>query len=334
MTIIISSDDPRVLKLFSAFEGKKQTLLYVKRADLAKVAKEAGSDLEFAWFDIADLEGRKLKAAFKTLSTISVRWGIIDRKGIFNDAAEAFWAGAADYLGPRTDASSINPLRLKKALAWKKAGAGSAAQRPGEGDMDSNNPLPLRAGFIDSSRGWTSIKEGQEYTFTFVYIQIDKADKLLHTIGETRAASLDQEFRRMIEHSFAASGGLVWMWRDYGGLLLLPFNGKNCPVILDALRLWINRPIHFADNAALSIGFTFRMAIHIGNTVYKRPGQTGNLTSDTLNSIFHIGYKFMKNDTFYLTEEAAAFVPREISDLFVEAGSYEARKIKRMRALQ
>lgn len=341
MIVCLACDDAKTVKLLVAsLSGKKDQVLAFMRADLGKELKKSEQIPDFLWYDIAGLDGASLKAALKSLAKIVIPWGIIDRKGIMEDASEAFWAGSADYIGPKTDVSEITAQRLKKALAWKSS-TGNASGVPETKESVSkaaqknakDNPNPLKTNFIASSGGWTSIREGSEYTFVFVYVQIDKADKLHHSLGETRAAELDLEFCRLIKQSFARCLGQVWMWRDYGGLLLFPFDGKTCPVILDALRLWLDRPIRYAGNPALSVGFTFRMAIHIGNTVYKRPGNTGGLTSDTLNSLFHIGYKFMKSDMFYLTEEAASFIPPMLGDLFVDAGTYEARSIKRMLAL-
>lgn len=332
MTVLIVSDDPRIVKLFSSFDGKKMALLTVARSALIKNCKCLGNDLAFVWYDIASLESSGLKAAFKTLSKLSVPWGIIDRKGVLEDASGAFWAGASDYIGSKTDAASITIQRLNKALCWANSKIAASDSSPLT-VSETKIPSSKREDFIDSSTGWNSIKEGCSYTFTFVYVQIDKAERLLETLGEIRLNNLDQEFQRMVEQAFVKRSGLVWMWRDYGGLLLLPFDGKVCPAILDALNLWLNRPIIYAGNSALSVTFSFRMAIHIGNTVFKRPGKTGDLTSDALNSIFHLGARFMKNNTLYLTEEAALFIPPKISDLFVNAGTYEGRSIKRMLAL-
>jgi hypothetical protein len=341
MTIIVASDDLRILKFFPNFsETKKMSLLAIDRASFMKNAKDLGEALVFVWYDIAGLESSPLKAALKNLGRLTVPWGIIDRKGLLGDACEAFWLGGSDYIGPRTNLETLDSARLKKALAWavsripaeKPPAIAEKSVEKVKKILNVTDGIPLRENFKDSSAGWNSIKEGIDYTFAFVYVQIDRTERLLETLGENRLKALDQEFHLMIEQTFAKSGGLVWMWRDYGGLILLPFDGKVCPAILDALRLWLNRPILYANNSALSVGFTFRMAIHIGNTVFKRPGKTGELTSDALNSIFHLGARFMKNDTLYLTEEAAPFIPHKIADLFIDSGTYDGRSITRMRS--
>ncbi len=357
MNILIASDNKRILNLFeSGLASGKNTVTLLPRSDFVKELRKQDQGADFLWYDLTALEEPDWKAALRALARQTRPWGILDKKGVLPDAAEAFWAGASDYVGAKTGTALIDAARLKKALRWaaEKTAAGSiqkpapesagknpaagkrsaAEKRPTTGTTRKSPAAktPVSYNFIDSSGGWKAIREGCEYTFTFVYVQIDRTERLLETIGENRLNALDQEFQRMIEGAFAKSGGLVWMWREYGGLLLLPFDGQNCPAILDALQLWLNRPILYAGNAALSVPFTFRMAIHTGNTVFMRPGNTGALTSDTLNSVYHLGYKYLKKDTLYLTEESAAFIPPKLADLFLPAGHYDGRDILRMRA--
>jgi hypothetical protein len=124
--------------------------------------------------------------------------------------------------------------------------------------------------------------------------------------------------------------GRVWMWMDFCGLVLIPFDGERCEAVLSCLRMVMNRVIISAEECDLGILLSYRIALHIGNTVYRARGDTGTIISDSINSIFHLGQKFARPGHFLVTENAEPFIPAGVRDLFRSEGVYEGRMIYRL----
>jgi hypothetical protein len=121
----------------------------------------------------------------------------------------------------------------------------------------------------------------------------------------------------------------VWMWMDFCGLVLIPFDGERCEAVLSCLRMVMNRAITSVEDCELGMLLSFRIALHIGNTVYRARGDTGSIISDSINSIFHLGQKFARPGHYLLTENVEPFIPSGVRDLFKGEGVYEGRMIYR-----
>jgi len=94
----------------------------------------------------------------------------------------------------------------------------------------------------------------------------------------------------------------------------------------------LDRNIISAEDIGFNIPLSYRISLHIGNTVYKNRGDTGHIVSDTINSVFHIGQKYAGPGGFYVTQEIFPFIPKGLDAYFIPAGVFEGREIRRMRS--
>ena len=124
------------------------------------------------------------------------------------------------------------------------------------------------------------------------------------------------------------------MSMDSGLVVLFPFDGKRCSAILTCFRMMLDRNIISAEDISFNALISYRIALHIGNTVYRKRGDTGGIISDSINSIFHLGQKYAESGNFYITQDAFSFIPKGLSDYFVPAGIYEGRRIMQMRTIE
>jgi hypothetical protein len=104
---------------------------------------------------------------------------------------------------------------------------------------------------------------------------------------------------------------------------------SEAPVV--CLRLMLARKIFSVEEIGLDLIFSYRIAFHIGNTVYKRKGNTGTIVSKSINTIFHLGQKYLYEGQFYITEEALRFMPEGLKKTFTRVGNYEGHDILRMK---
>ncbi|MBA7474410.1 MAG: hypothetical protein GH155_05505 [Spirochaeta sp.] len=75
---------------------------------------------------------------------------------------------------------------------------------------------------------------------------------------------------------------------------------------------------------------SMRIVLHAGNLVYVKEN-TGQVISDTLNSLFHLGQKYAAEGNLYITEEVFQYLPVRLKDYFVPADDFDGRKIMRMK---
>jgi hypothetical protein len=89
--------------------------------------------------------------------------------------------------------------------------------------------------YILSGTNWKSIRSGQEYTFCFMYIELDNRQKLKGVFSAEKLEQVNQEFHDYIQRQVDPLLGKIWMWVDFYGLVLFPFDGEKCDAILKAL---------------------------------------------------------------------------------------------------
>ena len=255
-----------------------------------------------------------------------VRFGIIDPGGSLKDVAAEFHAGAVDYLGPGLLAGGIDGPRLRRILGFRFIdGLPEPSAAPVVKKRAARGAL--------SGTDWRAVRSGQEYRFTMMFIELDNQDVLRREYGAESLAAFVGKFFAHVDSIMAPLSGRRWIWDEFGGLFLLPFDGKRCDAVLACVRLMLNRKLASIEMFDFDILPSYRVVLHIGSTVYRSRGQTGNIVADSVNSLFHLGQKFARPGNLYLSEDVVPFVPKGLADLFVRAGSFEGREIHRLRCL-
>ena len=320
MKVYIVSDSAIVTKAFSKIKGGKEFFLEKRSGkELKKLlgSIEGGSFLYVDIGTIKEAERKKLLKSLEKLTTCS--WGIIDPKGSVKDVAEYFHAGSSDYIGKDLIKAGIDAKRVKAALLFR------------EPEFAESPVKKEKRDYLISGRDWKSIKAGNEYTFCLMFIEVDNKKDVKNLYGGDQVYEFLKIFQNYVQTAVAPIQGRIWMWQDWGGLILFPFDGETCDAILASVRLVMNRHIISAEIFDIDILISYRIVLHLGNTVYNARGETGKIISDAINSIYHLGQKFADNSNFYLTKDVADFVPKGLEKLFLPAGEYEGREILRMR---
>ncbi len=149
--------------------------------------------------------------------------------------------------------------------------------------------------------------------------------------GSVHLNQLKETFQSVVEREVTACDGRLWIWNEYGGLVLFPYDGKSSEAVIPAIKLMLNRVLISVEDFQLHRSLNLRAAMHLGTTKYKTRGKTGTIISDSINSIFHLGTKFTPLDDFDITEVVYDVLPERVKKLFREAGSFEDRNIFRLR---
>lgn len=292
-------------------------------ADLSKVIKSPEDDVFYYWdWSCAGEEaGRKALKALSKKSRLS--WGVIDPNGTIKDPAEIFFAGACDFLGKALlEAGGVTAARLRKTAGF----AERLRQGPVEPKAVEAREAPQEA---EEDFSWETLEEGREYTFGFFFVRIGNVEFLRRKVGEARLHQLREDLSLFLASWTAEAKGHVWMTADNAILTLFPFDGLAFPGAQYGIKLLLNKDLYTLEALNLDLPLSLHVALHIGKTLYRRPGQTGGVISDAVNSIFHLGQKYAKEEAVYLTADVLPFVPDGLKGLFVQAGVYEGRNICR-----
>ncbi len=321
MQVLIFSDNKITGKPFAKIDkNRDHTLHFFPLADLKKVIKntEHGS---LVYVDITDVPEADLKKTLKYLSKMENNYyGIIDRENTIKDVADLFHNNASDYIGKELCKEEISPKRLTSIENFRNI------QLPYPDDTKKGETP-----YILSGKDWSSVRVGREYTFCMMFIELDNQKELKKNMGATHIDQAVMSFRKYLEKALEPINGQIWMWMDFGGLILFPFDGDNCDAILASFRLILNRHIICMENTIFNTTISYRIAIHLGNTVYRKKGDTGTIISDSINSIFHLGHKYTFPGNFCITREVFEFAPAGLKRMFLDAGEFEGRQILRMR---
>ncbi|HPS57970.1 MAG TPA: hypothetical protein PK514_07675 [Spirochaetota bacterium] len=321
MEISVFSDSQAVNSCFAGIaKAKGFSVNYNPLSDLKKKG-EASPDDTVIYADLGGLAQPAVKKNLTILSSLNRVFGILDAKGSFDDPAVFFHAGASDYIGKALFKSGIDQARVKKVYDFGRKFL-QIQDAPPQAAVKFASPL--------SGNDWKKITLGKEYTFCFMHIELDEQKEIKKRFPGTALEEFTKRFHNFVEESVSDINGKVWMWADLGGLVLVPFDGETCPAIFKGFSMMLNRKIMSFENFDYDMLFSYRIAIHIGSTVYQTRGDTGKIVSDSVNSIHHLKQNFAEPGNMYLTEDVCKYIPVGFEKFFIKSGTYEGREIYRL----
>lgn len=271
------------------------------------------------YMDVSGLGAKELARRFGLMREHpEILFGIIDFTGVVTDPAGLFRSGAIDYLGKPFSHVGLTAARISEVLAYA---------RTVRGDTASEQPNDLE----QAARGWDQIVEGREHPFFFVFVEVDDAEEMKKRYGQENLAHAMDTFRQFIDRGVTPFGGKLWMWTGFGGMVLFPFGDHSPAPILSVFRLVLRRPFFDVEESPLPNYLSFRMAMHMGPMTYHEK-RTGGIVCDALNSAFHLGQRFTPMGKVTMTAEVRRLVPDALSELCIPLGSFEGRKIYRLKS--
>ena len=322
MDVILFSDSAGTRTLLEKVgRSRSISLSYAPCVSLKKIIKDTGRDA-FVYVDIGCFDEEERESVLRYLKNYgNRRYGVIDPEGWVDDAGALILEGAGDYVGPQiTTALTVD--RVRRAAALHPVPMKDAGRRRLEA---------VRTGYTLSGSDWDRIRPGREYTFILMYVSLHGKEALKRHLSDDLVADADAEFRSYIESAVTRSGGRIWIWNDFEGVVLFGFDGTECPAVLLGINMMLSETVYSVENRHFNVPLTFRIALHLGNTVYRRYGETGTLVSDSINTVFNLGRKYGSTGGFYCTRQVFEFFPSGVESCFVGEGRFEEFEIMRMR---
>lgn len=327
MELIVFSDARNADEYFYV---SKSSLLFTQpefypTRDLSKTLKKLDSGA-LVYLDCSGLSQEAVSRYIRALSKDGqIAFGLIDPANAVEDSASLFHDGAVDYVNKTVLKNKITQKRLNQVLKLIEVA------RPDALKSISIKPKKAKAGqYISSGRDWRIIVPGMEYTFCFLFFELDGVEEMEKNYGRKNLNTALSSFKDYIEDSVRPYNGRLWIWSGFGGLVIFPFDLERNDVLECGFRLILFKPLYDIEESIFPFFLSFRLALHIGNMVYADT-KTGNVVSDSLNSVYHLGQQFTKPGNFFVTEEALSVSDELFLEYYVPAGDFEGRKIFRMR---
>lgn len=322
--LYLFSKNRKVLSFFSKIRKSKSISMVIYDPEKYKAILRNTGQNTFVYMDISSFDdpGRKKLINYITKQQ-RFDFGILDPKNDIDDPGILFHMGCSDYIGKSAIKGEIKPGRIKNAVDYYFI----------EADDDDLMRVPAIEDLqtILSGHNWDNIKSGKEYTFCLFYIEIDILPEWANKSGEAHIDEVMEFFYAHLHKVITPLNGKLWIKTDFGGLVLFPFDGSCTSIIIECMKLVMNKIIISAEEYTYNTILTYRMALDIGNTKYMVRGNTGKIISDSVNFIFHFGKKYAEAGNFYLTERVYNDVPLGLSDQFIPSESFENRSIYRMK---
>lgn len=315
--IYLLTKDKKIKTAFSkAFEGSLYSLDILAEGTYKNLIKKMlkGS---LVYIDIQEYEEDELTSLLQYLPRLDrYNYAIVDIKSRIKDIGSLFLNGASDYLSKTAMDKNLAMRRFKKAIEFYPM---EVEDTPGE--------IPL------SGKSWSKIKPGKEYTFCFFFIQMELKKDWLTKAGTDHKQEVKSQFYRHIESDVEKYGGKLWIREEFKQIALFPYDGADCESILLPMRLMLDRTIVSAERYSLEDIVEFSIVFHIGNTVYKKSGDTGNIISNDLNLIHHLSNNFGNKGDLLVTQNAAPYIPEGLMPMFTNMGNYKDIQIYRMKQM-
>lgn len=306
-------------------KGVVDDVLFLKPDEFAAQLKTAASPT-LCYFDTSAIEESKIPTYLRRLrQKANILYGIIDPAGKIKDVAGLFHQGAVDYLNRKTLESGVGMSRLKAIVDYVQSVNPAMLEEAAEATQQRR-----QARYILSGSDWSTVTPGQEYTFSMMFFELDNRARMEKSYGQKNLSIALTSFRKYIEGFVHKYDGRLWMWFGFGGIILFPFDAISCPALTCGFRLMLFKHIYDIEGSHFPNFLSLRVMLQIGNTQYSEV-DTGHIVSDSLNSIFHLGQQFVQPGNFCITEEVMQFSHSALRDYFVVAGTFEGRKILRMR---
>lgn len=324
-------------------KGRASLFSHVKRHSGHRLVKVAPSKLEnalaeasedaFFYLDAAGFKGDEMWTALRrAVRAYPGRVGVFDPDSVLTDPAQAFFHGAVDVLAAAVLEEGITAERFEEVLRFADSEADSAGTELGEAPALLSEPIHPPNEILSGS-DWNEVDQGSEYTFWLLFAHLDNTKRYTAETSESYASRVASHFREHLLGEMERFGGKIWMWKRFGGLLLFPYDGERCMPIIPAFRMYMNRVIANVEHYQLKNPVSYRMALHVGNTLYQDSGETGDVVSADVNFIFHLGNKNTDAGEMTLTETALSFVPHGLQQYFCDLGSFESRRVYKMRRI-
>jgi len=323
--VILISRNDAVIRIFSSIEKSPSYDFEI----MQNIGKIKGCQEALRYLDVTGSNQDQIIKKIDKLKQLGHPWAVVDPEGAIEDVGALFHQGACDYISMK-NGKKLKVGRILKVLTFHNQIVYSAPLVTKETKVAPQKPIHKPDAPYAAS--WSHVKSGKTYTFCILYVELLPSREVSGKSGIDFQEQMQAAFQKLVTQEVGPYQGKVWMWNDWGGLVLLPCGNESCDTIIMAMRLLLNRVQFSIEAGPFSNLMDFRLALHIGVTNYKARGQTGTIVSDDINFIFHLGKKRIEPGFLYITDSYYPLLKNDMKLLFKDQGMFEGHRIYRMQS--
>lgn len=324
MDILLFSNSKTIPAIFDTLQKSADYDVIIHAPDEFMSVVEEIPPCQLVYLDIQFFNGPELDEVLAYMTASPVHWyGIIDPKNEIQDVATLFHQGIIDYIPKKQLKSSpVDSARVNRILAYHTCTVPESVHK-NRRRIIIKKPLG----------GWDGVEEQHEYSFIMMLVRVEKATDLKNRYGYTFSDKVITAYFDYIKKSILPQGGREWLSDSHQTLYLFPFENNNEAPILSAYSFILNAPIISGEHIKSPVLLKSTMILHLGNITYLKQERAGRSISSDLNFIFHAATSSVAPGKLYITDTLYADIPKEIEDLFVNAGSFEGHDLKALKQI-
>jgi class 3 adenylate cyclase/ribosomal protein S19 len=161
---------------------------------------------------------------------------------------------------------------------------------------DTENRMFVEDSRMRKSRNWGVLREGEEYVFTFLRLDIVGSSVLVRTNKNEVLQSTYAHLRDIVLKAIDARNGRIWIWEGDSGLVAFHFLNKNLLATLSAMEIMHELFIYNQTRCKLDKPLLVRIAIHMGPLEYTN-NEEEMKKSETIKKTVDIEANYTKPNT-------------------------------------
>lgn len=181
---------------------------------------------------------------------------------------------------------------------------------------------------IPKNYDWNILKNNQYYDMALMMISFYLDKDAIGRYSDINIEKIFDSLKQEVNSIIKKFSGKLWFWHKNYGVVTFYFGDSiNCAA-LSAIYLFNQLFLIYIEKLNLNKLIDFKISLHYGKAFYHKT-DTENITSDILNSIFHLQNQYTKINSLYVTDAVQNSLSKRISDFFKYVGEFEYKKIYR-----
>ncbi|MGQ9616657.1 MAG: hypothetical protein ACUVWJ_09715 [Spirochaetota bacterium] len=174
---------------------------------------------------------------------------------------------------------------------------------------------------IRRTRNWGVLRENEEYSFTFLKIDIAGNSTLVRENPADVIQATYSDLRSIVQVSSEKRNGRIWKWEGDGGLVAFYFASKELKAVLAAMEILHELHIYNIVRCRLNKPLRVRIAVHSGPCRYFH--NSDSIGGDTIKKIMDLEENCTQPDSITISKPVFNMVHQAMSHFF-EPVSYGA----------
>ncbi len=179
---------------------------------------------------------------------------------------------------------------------------------------DQESRIFVEDSSVRATKNWGVLREGEEYIFTFLRLDVVGNSKLVRQYPQNIIQSTYDDLRSLVSGSITKRNGRIWSWEGDGGLVCFYFSHKNNLATISAMEIISELFIYNLISCRLKHPLGVRLAVHCGPCFYER--DTENIKHETIRRTVEIEAKYTRPNTVTVSDVVFSTLDPKLSDQF------------------